>query len=216
MARTSLALLIIVAALLVGCADTDRETLDNEAEITSPTQAAEESYPGPSSTESVDNESGAVDTQTESSYPGPSTSDGTTTNAYPGPENESVTTEDAGYPGPDGPEDTAYPAPVEAVDESKRFTLQEPITSGQLEVSGTGVPEISIKIISVSNAGEALGFGVVSPDGEFTIGLNRAAEGGELLGIQFADDSTAATLEGVPGTDFPLIGLILAQAAVER
>jgi hypothetical protein len=192
MARTSLALLILIAALLVGCADTDQESPDNDADTTPSAQVTGESYPGPS------------------------TSEGAATNAYPGPDNESVTTEDAGYPVPDEPAASAYPAPDEAIDESKRFTLQEPIASGQLEVSGSGVPEISIKIISISNAGEALGFGVVSPDGEFTIGLNRAAEGGELLGIQFADDSTPAALEGVPGTDFPLIGLILAQAVVER
>jgi len=212
MVRTLFLLLGAITLLLVGCDNGGQDSSDGNEK--SPTaRPADEGYPDSSNAEISEGGAGPSGDQTESGYPGSGQADNTSDGAYPGPNSVNPADDSAGYPGPSG---SGYPAPGTQVDESKRFLIEEPLVDGQLEVSGTGVPDISIKVISVSNAGEALGFGVVTNDGEFTIKLNRATTGGEILGLQFANDSTAKALSDVPGTDFPFIGLVLAQAVVER
>lgn len=110
----------------------------------------------------------------------------------------------------------AYPAqPTRFIDESKRFTFDEPLNANQEEVSGTGPADVPIKVISISSAGESLGLGSTTSDGTFNITLSRPLNERELIAIQLGDDSLKPDFTDAPGTDMPLIGLIFAQTFVQ-
>jgi hypothetical protein len=110
----------------------------------------------------------------------------------------------------------AYPAqPTRFIDESKRFTFDEPLRANQEEVSGNGPTDIPIKVISISSAGESLGLGSTESDGTFRITLSRPLRERELIAIQLGDDSLRADFQDAPGTDMPMIGLVFAQTLVE-
>ena len=213
MKRTILLVLILLLIVLAACGDIKEPTPD-EVAVTPPGAANGGDYPAP--LDSQIEEAPATPAEAESGYPVSSQEGDAAENGYPGPVTESIIGDGGAYPSPLLKPPDAYPAPNNLIDESKRFTMEEPLKDGQQEISGTGVAGISIKVISLSNGGEQLGFGVLTEDGSYTIKLSRPGAGGELLGLQFADDSTAATLEGVPGTDMPMMGLVLAQALVER
>ena len=110
----------------------------------------------------------------------------------------------------------AYPAqPTRFIDESKRFTFNEPLRANQEEVSGNGPADIPIKVISISSAGESLGLGSTESDGTFSITLSRPLQERELIAIQLGDDSLRADFRDAPGTDMPLIGLVFGQTLVQ-
>ena len=84
-------------------------------------------------------------------------------NAYPAAGGQ----DSQSYPAPTstGGED-AYPPPRRIVNESKRFTLEEPVRAGQTTVGGTGPADTPIKLISLSYAGEELAFGMTDGSGD--------------------------------------------------
>jgi len=213
MKRTLLLVLILFLIIFSACGEIKEPTPDIVAVIP-PGAANGEDYPAPS--DSTIEVAPSTPAEGGSGYPASSVEGDSAKNGYPGPGTDNINGDGSAYPSPLSNPPDAYPAPNNLIDESKRFTMEEPLKDGQQEISGTGVAGISIKVISLSNGGEQLGFGVLTEDGSYTIKLSRPGAGGELLGLQFADDSTAATLEGVPGTDMPMMGLVLAQALVER
>ena len=140
--------------------------------------------------------------------------------AYPSPNNESDTS--GAYPpatdstAENNDAEGAYPSSATRfIDESKRFTFDEPLTANQEEVSGSGPADVPIKIISISSAGESLGLGSVMSDGTFTIPLSRPLKERELIAIQLGDESLREDFRDAPGTDMPLIGLVFAQSVVQ-
>jgi len=133
---------------------------------------------------------------------------------------------EAGYPAPDqiqpypGPSlsesgDEPYPAPPQFIDESKRASLNQPVIVGQQTVSGSGPAGIPIKVVSISYAGEELGFATILEDSTFEINLSRPVEEREVLGLLLAEDSLRPQFEDAPGTDMPMIGFVLDQVIIE-
>jgi len=137
-----------------------------------------------------------ADNSSNISYPAPSS---TITNSYPPPRQEN----------------SGYPAPI-VVDESKRFTIEEPLEAGSTEIMGTGPANIPIKVISISYVGETLGNGVVKEDGTFRISLSSPLEANHVIGLQLGDESLEPSFLDGPGyTNIPMIGLVLTQTVVQ-
>lgn len=145
-----------------------------------------------------------------------------TINGYPAPS-------DGGYPPPlenqnslqyPAPTDeldsnTAYPPPGRNIDENKRVSIVLPVKVGQQSISGTGPPDLPLKVVSISYAGEELGLGSIDGERSFEIALSRALEENEVVGIILADESLRPEFHDAPGTDMPMIGFVLAQTVVE-
>ena len=133
--------------------------------------------------------------------------------AYPSPNVEPS----GAYPPPNNTVDPnlPYPPPTRFIDESKRFTFDEPLKVNQEEISGHGPGNIPIKIISFSQGGESLGFGATSSDGEFEIALSRPLMVQEVIAIQLGDNSLLREFQDAPGTDIPMVGLVLVQSVVQ-
>lgn len=133
--------------------------------------------------------------------------------------------ENDGYPSPANPDNSAYPIPTQVaksypvptiVDESKRFTIDQPLRAGSTEITGTGPAKTPIKVVNISFVGETLGTGVLSNDGTFRIVLSTPLEANHLIGLQLSDQNLESEfLNGPDYTNIPMIGLILAQAIVE-
>jgi hypothetical protein len=132
-------------------------------------------------------------------------------NGYPGEQ----TSTPASYPAVTIPE---YPGPQVTYDESRRFTINEPIHVGDQLVSGTGPANIPIKVVNVSYLGEVLGTGQTGTDGSFSINLSAPVELQHVIGIQLNDQSLDSDFRNNPGpdySDFPMVGLILTSAIVQ-
>ena len=155
--------------------------------------------------------------EVEATQPPPADSEG-----YPPPATEPELDVNQAYPSDTSPTNEtnsvegAYPAqPTRFIDESKRFTFDEPLRANQEEASGNGPADIPIKVVSISSAGESLGLGSTESDGTFRITLSRPLQERELIAIQLGDDSLREDFQNAPGTDMPLIGLVFAQTLVE-
>lgn len=132
-------------------------------------------------------------------------------NSYPGQE----TFDPGSYPAITIPE---YPGPQVTYDESRRFTINEPIQAGEQTVSGTGLANTPIKVVNVSYLGEILGTGQTGADGTFSIDLSAPVEVQHVIGIQLNDQSLDSDFRNNPGpgySDFPFVGLILTSAIVQ-
>lgn len=186
---------LIIVLLLVACGPSDttsQDTPNKNIESTNPVSthtglSAEPAYPIESS---------------ESGYPA----------------TETLTEEQTGYPADDsinGNVEAAYPAQGRTVNETKRFSFEGVISSGQEEITGAGYPNTPIKIISISHAGEVLGYGSTDESGNFSILLQRAVDKGELIGVLLGEDSQAEIFLDAPGSDIPMIGFVLAQQLVK-
>ncbi len=150
---------------------------------------------------------------------GPSQSEETTPTSFSSPEANS------GYQAPVPLGNNAYPVPTQiikaypvpsVVDESKRFTIDQPLQAGNTEITGTGPANTPIKVVNISLIGESLGSGVIGNDGAFRIALSAPLEANHLIGLQLSDqDLESQFLDGPDYTNIPMIGLILAQAVVE-
>lgn len=110
---------------------------------------------------------------------------------------------------------STYPPPGRIVDENKRVSINLPVKVGQQSISGTGPPDLPLRVVSISYAGEELGFGSTDGERAFEIALSRALEENEVLGIILADESLRPEFHDAPGTDMPMIGFVLAQTVVE-
>lgn len=141
--------------------------------------------------------------------------------AYPPPQSTAPPSNEAYPPAAAPTQETntvegAYPAQATRfIDESKRFTFNEPLKVGQEEVSGTGPANIPIKVVSISSAGESLGLGSVGNDRTFSVALSRPLQERELIAIQLGDNSLRVDFRDAPGTDMPMIGLIFAETFVQ-
>ncbi len=115
------------------------------------------------------------------------------------------------------PASSGYPAPDREYDESKRFQIERPVSSGTQSVSGIGPANVSIQIISISNVGETLGIGVIGENGVFNISLSRSLEKTETIAIMLSDESQRSQFLDAPGaTDIPLLGFILDMASTNE
>jgi hypothetical protein len=109
----------------------------------------------------------------------------------------------------------AYPGPpARVVDESKRFQFDEPIATGAQAVSGSGPPNVSITIISISRGGEAVGSAFINSDRQFEAQLTRPIEALEEIGILLGNpDEKDNYLDAAGATDIPMLGLVMARAS---
>lgn len=113
-------------------------------------------------------------------------------------------------------EPDAYPPPSVEYDESKRFTINEPLVVGEVMISGQGPANVAIKIINVSYVGEVLGFGTTDSNGNFSITSSTPFEANHIIGIQLADQNLEDDFRDGPGyTNMPMIGLILDTAVIQ-
>jgi len=131
--------------------------------------------------------------------------------SYPG----QVTDNSTGYPAPIIP---AYPGPQVTIDESRRFTISEPLVAGDTTITGKGPANIPIKVINVSYVGELLGSGQTDSNGTFTIALSKPLEVQHVIALQLNDQSLEADFRNNPGpdyTDFPMVGLLLTTVIVQ-
>ena len=126
--------------------------------------------------------------------------------------------EDLFYPNPNAENidpELGYPVPV--YDESKRFTIDEPLTPGMTTLSGTGPAGTSIRLVSISNVGEPLAFGVIDENGQFEFTISRELDTQEAIGIMLGDESQKSQFLDAPGgTDIPMLGFVLDVAAVTQ
>ncbi len=81
-------------------------------------------------------------------------------------------------------------------------------------VNGSGPAGTPVKVVSISYAGEELGFATIDQDGTFEVALSRPTEKQEVLGLLLAEDSFRSQFEDAPGTDMPMIGFVLDQVIV--
>ena len=133
------------------------------------------------------------------SYP-PPTNPVDTTQSYPPPVIEVVPPE-------------SYPPPPPVFDESKRFVITEPVNVGDTIVSGTGPANVAITIISVSDAGQVLGAGIIGADGTYSFEITPPLRARQMIGIQLGDKSLEPAYSDAPGLqDLPLVGRVLATA----
>lgn len=147
---------------------------------------------------------------------GPSSSEETNT--------PNIAPSNTGYEAPTSPDSKAYPVPTPVrsypvpipVDESKRFTIDEPLKAGSTEITGTGPANIVIKVVNISYVGENLGSGIVAEDGTFHISLSKPVEANHLIGLQLSDQELEPQfLDGPDYSNIPMVGLVLAQVIVE-
>lgn len=152
-----------------------------------------------------------------------------TINGYPPAEIDSQAATEGSYPPPlenqDPPQypaptdelesNSTYPPPGRIVDENKRVSIVSPVKVGQQSISGTGPPDLPLRVVSISYAGEELGLGSIDGEGAFEISFSRTLEENEVLGIILADESLRTEFQDAPGTDMPMIGFVLAQTIVE-
>jgi outer membrane biosynthesis protein TonB len=207
MKRVSLILTLLGLLLLaVAC-----QQEPDEAVTETPASAATEVVPTEDTTPTEEPEPTALPEEPEPTaetdeqvepYPPPRVPP--TPEVYP-PPTEEVRQPDA-YP---------YPPPGRVVDESKRFTFDEPVAAGTTEVTGTGYPDTPMVIISISNGGVELGTTTVNADGTYNVELSRAVEEREVLGIKLGPSVSMSGFMDAPGTDIPTLGFILAQTVAE-
>lgn len=132
----------------------------------------------------------------------------------------------AGYPPPASIINNSYPPPQQGIegypvpisaDESKRFTIDEPVEAGSAEITGTGPANIPIKVINISFVGETIGSGIIENDGTFRISLATPLEANHVIGLQLGDQSLETSfIDGPDYTNIPMIGLVLTQAVVQQ
>ena len=173
--------------------DTSSEEQTQQTEDTSGTEDAQQTEDAPATEE----------TESVESYPPPSPVAQNEAESYP----IVTATPDASYP---APEPTKRPAVV---------ILDEPVSATDQMVSGTGLPNLPVKVISISRNGDQLGQGTIGEDGTFTIEVSQL-EQGTLVGIIVDDlsssDYTEEDLHNCEGCrDMPLLGTILASAVVQ-
>lgn len=127
--------------------------------------------------------------------------------------------------------DSALPTPEEAspgetvLVEGLVFSLDEPLTAGDTEVTGTGPKGIPIVIADLTLMGEVMGRGTIGPDGRFEIqiapplivnhriGVMLDAESIELEFTQEVLDQLE-TFKGKNAITIPRIGAVFDAASV--
>ena len=85
---------------------------------------------------------------------------------------------------------TATPQPPVALLEGLPFSLDEPLTAGSTQVSGTGPVGVPIIISDLTLMGEVLGRGTVGSDGLFDIELGTPLVVNHRIGILLDGEST--------------------------
>lgn len=98
--------------------------------------------------------------------------------------------------------------------------LDEPIKIGATTVSGTGPPNVPIKIFEVANTANLLGELTIPEDGKFSITFeDRPLQATERVGVTLGDLSNTPLEEqffkDISIRDVPTYGYILAEVAVE-
>ncbi len=120
----------------------------------------------------------------------------------------------AGYPGP-APDDPVNEVP---------FEINEPLTAGDMEVSGSGPGLVPIRLVSITNNGRVLAERVIPGDGQFTLQLVEPLEAGDELGLLLGNPGTPDVPPFIPdfynrtegAQEIEGIGIVLDTATVQE
>jgi len=117
-----------------------------------------------------------------------------------------------------GPFDS--PVSATALPMGPAFMLNEPILEGATTITGTGGPNVPIRIVDISMSGTDIALGIVGSDGKFSLpvtgqllkGHNIGIILGDLAGTSFKRDDF---ISGPNYSDLPYIGTIFASTHVQ-
>lgn len=130
---------------------------------------------------------------------------------------------DSGYPIVDNNEITGYPI----IDDTHgfvigpEFTINTPVSSSDMIVTGSGPAGVPIKLVNVSRVGLLLGETIIDSEGTFVFNLTEPLEAEHLIGIQLGDIEGTAFNE----SDFlysesyyerPFVGILFDMVLVEE
>lgn len=116
----------------------------------------------------------------------------------------------------------AFNSPLEAtlLPSGPAFAFTEPVKAGDTTVAGTGGPNVPIRIVSISDAGDVVASGQVGADGKFSFSPNIQLIKGTRLGIILGE--VAGTnfkqedfMRGPNYSDLPYIGTVFASTLVQ-
>jgi hypothetical protein len=159
--------------------------------------AAEPTAP-PAAADATEEPAANPDTQDPDAYPAADA------NAYPA----------AGYPGPDAD------VPVNEVP----FEINEPLTAGDMQVSGSGPGLVPIRLVNISNNGQVMAERVTEGDGQFTLELVEPLEAGDEIGLLLGNPGTPDIPPFIPdfynrtegAEEIEGIGIVLDRAVVQE
>jgi hypothetical protein len=77
--------------------------------------------------------------------------------------------------------------------EIKRFNIDKPLSSGAIEVTGSGPAGIPLYVVDITAGGKILGQGVIDSDGHFLIKLGKPLKERHIIGIRLADAKDPST-----------------------
>jgi hypothetical protein len=84
----------------------------------------------------------------------------------------------------------ALPQPTQAPVAGAVFSIREPLSAGDMQVSGTGPVGIPIAIVDITYMGEVLGVGRIGADEQFTIAVDPPLIANHRIGIMLDAQAT--------------------------
>lgn len=112
------------------------------------------------------------------------------------------------------------PLEVNALPLGPAFAFSEPVEAGDTVIAGTGGPNVPIRIISISDAGDIVASGQVGSDGKFSFSPKFQLIAGTRLGIVLGEVGgtnlkSEDFLRGPNYSDLPYVGTVFAQTIVQ-
>lgn len=160
-----------------------------------PSESAEEAATEPTSEEEA---TVAADDSATEAYPA--------TDAYPATE---------AYPATN-----AYPG-VSEFPEGPEFTIDEPVSVSQTDVTGTGPAGVPITLINVDDGGTAIGETTIEEDGTYTIVVEDGLSANTMIALQLGniegtDLDPAQFMVGPGYLELPFVGRIFVSTVVQE
>ena len=112
------------------------------------------------------------------------------------------------------------PVSATALPMGPAFALSDPIREGDTMITGTGGPNVPIKIIDISMSGADIALGRVGNDGKFSLPVTGQLVKGNNIGIVLGDLAGTGLnrddfISGPHYSDLPYIGILFASTHVQ-
>ncbi len=112
------------------------------------------------------------------------------------------------------------PLDVNALPLGPAFAFVEPVKGGDAEISGSGGPNVPIRIIDITTAGDIIATGIVDKDGKFKLPSMAQVVKGHRLGIMLGEIAGTSFksedfVRGPNYDDIPFIGTVFASTLVQ-